>query len=127
MKRFSTAVKLGLLFSLIVAVAVAYGVRRSHETRDRKAACYRVHTETLNSLEASASTIDDQVQEIQADQDDIDKLSNDTANEAVIRRRTQLVENVKLKLTKINQDRAESQRKTEQAQAELSSCLAELN
>jgi hypothetical protein len=33
---------------------------------------------------------------------------------------------VKLKLTKVNKDRAESQRRTEQIEAELSNCLAEV-
>ena len=36
------------------------------------------------------------------------------------------LDGVKLKLTKINKDRAEGQRRTEQIHAELSSCLAEV-
>jgi hypothetical protein len=35
-----------------------------------------------------------------------------------------MIDGLKLKLTKVNTDRAESQRRTEQIQAELSSCLA---
>jgi len=126
MKKRSITIKIGLLVFSIVTLAIVYGVHRSRDVRDRKSACYRAHTETLSLLEASAATINAQVQEIQTDQDDIDKLSSATDNEAVIQRRTQLVEGVKLKLTKINQDRAESQRRVEQAQAELSSCLAEV-
>jgi hypothetical protein len=44
----------------------------------------------------------------------------------VIQRRNRMIDDVKVKLTKVNKDRAEGQRRTEQIQAELSSCLAEV-
>jgi len=42
----------------------------------------------------------------------------------VIQRRDRMIVGVKLKLTKVNKDRAENQRRTEQIQSEFSSCLA---
>jgi hypothetical protein len=53
----------------------------------------------------------------------IDQLGG-TDDENVIQRRDRLIDGVKLKLTKINKDRDENQRRTEQIQTELSSCLA---
>jgi hypothetical protein len=37
-----------------------------------------------------------------------------------------MIDGVKLKLTKVNNDRAENQRRTEQIQTELASCLAKV-
>jgi hypothetical protein len=88
-------------------------------------ACYRANLEKLNALEPSTATIDTEVQEIQQDQDVIDQAGG-TDDETVIQRRDRMIDGVKLKLTKVNQDRAENQRRTEQIQNELSSCLAEV-
>ena len=55
----------------------------------------------------------------------IDQLG-DTDDDTVIQRRNHMIDGVKLKLTKVNKDRTEGQRRTEQIQAELSSCLAEV-
>jgi hypothetical protein len=55
----------------------------------------------------------------------IDQLG-DTDDDTVIQRRNRMIDGVKLKLTKVNKDRAEGQRRAEQIQAELSSCLAEV-
>jgi hypothetical protein len=69
------------------------------------------------------ATINTEVQEIQQDQDVIDQLGG-TDDETVIQRRDRMIVGVKLKLTKVNKDRAENQRRTEQIQSEFSSCLA---
>jgi hypothetical protein len=53
----------------------------------------------------------------------IDQLDG-TDDDTVIQRRNGLIDGVKLKLTKVNKDRAQSQLRFEQIQAELSSCLA---
>jgi len=106
-------------------LAITLGVRQSYDARAHRAACYRANLEKLNSLEPSTAAISTEVQEIQQDQDVIDKLG-ETDDEAVTQRRDHLVEGVKLKLTKVNGDRAENQRRTEQIQAELSSCLADV-
>ena len=47
-----------------------------------------------------------------------------THDDTVIHCRNGLIDGVKLKLNKVNKDRAESQLRIEQIQAELSSCLA---
>jgi hypothetical protein len=116
-------VKLSLLVSLALVVVISYRVRGSYEARAHRTACYRANVEKLNSLEPSMATISTEVQEIQQDQDVIDQLGG-TDDENVIQRRDRLIDGVKLKLIKINKDRDENQRRTEQIQTELSSCLA---
>jgi type II secretory pathway component HofQ len=111
--------------SLVLLVVIVYGVRGSYGARARREACYRANLEKLNSLEPSTATINTEVQEIQQDQDVIDQLGG-TDDETVIQRRDRMVDDVKLKLTKVNKDRAENQRRNEQIQTELSSCLAEV-
>ena len=125
MKKHPIAVKLFLLLFLSLVVAIVYGVRGLYDARAHRAACHRANLEKLNSLEPSTATINTEVQEIQLDQDVIDQLEG-TDDDAVIQRRNRMLDGVKLKLTKVNKDRAESQRRTEQIQAELSSCLAEV-
>jgi hypothetical protein len=125
-KKHPTAVKLFLLLFLSLVVAIVYGVRGLYDARAHRAACYRANLEKLNSLEPSTGTINTEVQEIQLDQDVIDQLPEGTDDDTVIQRRNRMIDGVKLKLTKVNKDRAEGQRRTEQIQAELSSCLAEV-
>ncbi len=125
MKKHPIAVKLFLLLFLSLVVAIAYGVRRSYEARAHRAACYRANLEKRNSLEPSTATINTEVQEIQRDQDVVDQLDG-TDDDTVNQRRNRMIDGVKLKLTKVNKDRAEGQRRTEQIQAELSNCLAEM-
>jgi len=122
-KKHPIAVRLFLLLFLSLVVAIVYGVRR-YDARSHRAACYRANLEKLNSLEPSTATINAEVQEIQLDQDVIDQLEG-TDDDTAIQRRNHMIDGVKLKLTKINKDRAEGQRRTEQIHAELSSCLAE--
>jgi hypothetical protein len=125
-KKPSIAIKIFLLLVLSLAVAIVYGVRGLHDARvHREAACYRANLEKLNSLEPSTTMINTEVEEIQRDQDVIDQLDG-TDDENVIQRRNRMIDGVRLKLTKVNKDRAEGQRRTEQIQAELSSCLAEV-
>ncbi len=124
MKKHPIAVRLFLLLFLCLVVAIVYGVRR-YDARSHRAACYRANLEKLNSLEPSTATINAEVQEIQLDQDVIDQLEG-TDDDTAIQRRNHMIDGVKLKLTKINKDRAEGQRRTEQIRAELSSCLAEV-
>ena len=124
MKKHPIAGKLLLLLFLSLVVAIVYGVRR-YDARSHRAACYRANLEKLNSLEPSTATINAEVQEIQLDQDVIDQLEG-TDDDTAIQRRNRMIDGVKLKLTKVNKDRAEGQRRTEQIQAELSSCLAEV-
>jgi len=125
-KKHSIAIKIFLLLVLSLAVAIVYGVRGLHGARvHREAACYRANLEKLNSLEPSTATINTELQEIQRDQDVIDQLDG-TDEETVIQRRSRMLDGVRLKLTKVNKDRAESQRRTEQIEAELSNCLAEV-
>jgi hypothetical protein len=124
-KKHPIAVKLFLPLFLSLVVAIVYGVRASYDTRTHRAACYRANLEKLNSLEPSTATINTEIQEIQLDQDVIDQLGN-TDDDTVIQRRNRTIDGVKLKLTKVNKDRAEGQRRTEQIQAELLSCLAEV-
>ena len=124
MKKHPIAVKLFLLLFLSLVVAIVYGVRGLYDARAHRAACYRANLGKLNSLEPSTATINAEVQEIQLDQDVIDRLEG-TDDDDVIQRRNRMLDRVKLKLTKVNRDRAEGQRRTEQIQAELSSCLAE--
>ena len=124
MKKHPIAVRLFLLLFLCLVVAIVYGVRR-YDARSHRAACYRANLEKLNSLEPSTATINTEVQEIQLDQDVIDQLEG-TDDDTVIQRRNRMIDGVKLKLTKVNKDRADGQRRTEQIQAELSSCLAEV-
>jgi hypothetical protein len=124
-KKYPIAVKLSLLLFLPLVIAIVYGVRRSYEGRAHLAACYRANLEKRNSLEPSAATIDTEVQEIQRDQDAIDQLGG-TDDDSVNQRRNRMIDGVKLKLTKVNKDRTDGQRRTEQIQAELSNCLAEV-
>jgi len=119
-KKHPIAVRLFLLLFLCLVVAIVYGVRR-YDARSHRAACYRANLEKLNSLEPSTATINTEVQEIQLDQDVIDQLEG-TDDDTAIQRRNHMIDGVKLKLTKINKDRAEGQRRTEQIRAELSSC-----
>ena len=125
MKKHLTVVKLSLLVSLALVVMIVYGVRESYVARAQRTACHRANLEKLNSLEPSVVTINTEVQEIQQDQDVIDQLGG-TDDETVIQRRDRMIGGVKLKLTKVNKDRAEKQRRTEQIQSELSSCLAKV-
>ena len=125
MTKHPTAVRLSLLISLTLVVVIACGVRRSYVARAQRAACHRVNLEKLNSLEPSTATINTEVEEIQQDQDVIDQLGG-TDDETVIQRRDRIIEGVKLKLTKVNKDRVDNQRLTEQIQNELSTCLAEV-
>ncbi len=125
MKKHPIAVKLFLLLFLSLVVAIVYGVRGLYDARAHRAACYRANLEKLNSFEPSTVTINTEVQAIQLDQDVIDQLEG-TDDDTVIQRRNRMIDGVKLKLTKVNKDRAEGQRRTEQIQAELSSCLAEV-
>jgi hypothetical protein len=124
-KNHPIAVKLFLLLFLSLVVAIVYEVRGLYDARAHRAACYRANLDKLNSLEPSTATINTEVQEIQLDQDVIDQLDG-TDDDTVIQRRNRMIDGVKLKLTKVNKDRAEGQRCTEQIQAELSSCLAEV-
>ena len=123
MKKQPIAIK--LLLSLSLVGAIAYGVYARYDAGTRRAACYRANRERLNSLEPSTATINAEIQEIQLDQDAIDQLDG-TDDDAVIERRNRMIDGVKVKLTKVNNDRAETQRRTERIQAELSSCLAEM-
>jgi len=123
-KKQPIAVRLFLLLFLSLVVAIVYGVRGFYDARAHRAACYRANLEKLNSLEPSTATINAEVQEIQLDQDVIDQLEG-TDDDTAIQRRNRMIDGVKLKLTKINKDRAEGQHRTEQIHAELSTCLAE--
>ena len=125
MKKHPIAVKLLLLLFLSLVVAMVYGVRGVHDARAHRAACFHANLEKLNSVEPSTATINTEVQQIQLDQDVIDQLDG-TDDDTVIQRRNRVIDGVKLKLTKVNKDRADGQRRTEQIQAELSSCLAEV-
>ena len=125
MKKHPTVIRLSLLVSLALVVVIIYGFGRSYVARAQRAACHRANLEKLSSLEPSMDTINTEVEDIQQDQDVIDQLGG-TDDETVIERRDRMIDGVKLKLTKVNQDRAESQRRTEQIQAELSNCLAEM-
>ena len=125
MKKQPIAVKLSLLLFLCLVVAIAYRVRGLHDARVHRAACDSDNLDKRNSLELSTAAINSEVQEIQRDQDLIDQLG-DTDDETVIQRRNHTIDGVKLKLTKVNKDRGEGQRRTEQLEAELSSCLAEM-
>jgi hypothetical protein len=123
MKR--TIIAVSLLLAAGLVVAIVYGVHGSYDARAHRAACHRANLEKLNSLEPLTATINTEVREIQLDQDVIDRLDG-TDDDTVIQRRNRMLDGVKLKLTKVNKDRAEGQRRTEQIQAELSSCLAEV-
>jgi hypothetical protein len=123
-KKHPIAGKLLLLLFLTLVVAIVYGVYGLYDARAHRAACYRANLEKLNALEPSTATINTEVQEIQLDQDVIDQLEG-TDDDTAIQRRNRMIDGVKLKLTKINKDRAEGQHRTEQIHAELSSCLAE--
>ena len=125
MKKHPIAVKLFLLLFLSLVVAIVYGVRALYDARAHRAACNHANLEKLNSLEPSTATINTEVQKIQLDQDVIDQLEG-TDDDTVIQRRNRMIDGVKLKLTKVNKDRSDGQRRTEQIQAELSSCLAEV-
>ena len=125
MKKHPTVVELSLLVSVALVVVIVYGVRESYVARAQRAACRRANLEKINSLEPSVATINTEVQEIQQDQDVIDQLGG-TDDETVIQRRDRMIGGVKLKLTKVSNDRAENERRTEQIQSELSSCLAKV-
>jgi len=122
-KKRPIAIKLVLLLFLSLVVAIVYRVRGVYDARAHRAACYRANLEKLNSLEPSTATINTEVQAIQLDQDAIDQLG-DTDDDTVIQRRNRMIDGVHLKLTKVNNDRAEGQRRAERIQAEFSSCLA---
>jgi hypothetical protein len=124
-KKHPIAVKLFLLLFLSLVVAMVYGVRGVYDARAHRAACFHANLEKLNSVEPSTATINTEVQQIQLDQDVIDQLEG-TDDDTVIQRRNRVIDGLKLKLTKVNKDRADGQRRTEQIQAELSSCLAEV-
>jgi len=124
LKKHPIAVRLFLLLFLSLVVAIVYGVRR-YDARSHRAACYRANLQKLNFLEPSTATINAEVQEIQLDQDVIDQLEG-TDDDTAIQRRNHMIDGVKLKLTKVNKDRAEGQHRTEQIHAELSSCLADV-
>lgn len=124
MKKYPIAIKIFLPLFLFLVVAIVYKVHASYDARAHRAACYRANREKLNSLEPSAATINAEVQQIQLDQDAIDRIGN-TDDDNVIQSKNRMIDGVRLKLTKVNQDRAESERRTEQIQAELTSCLAE--
>jgi hypothetical protein len=123
-KKHPIAVKLSLLLFLSLIVAIVYGVYGLYDARVHRAACHRANLEELNSLAPLTATINTEVQEIQLDQDAIDRLDEGTDDDTVIQRRNRMIDGVRLKLTKVNKDRVESQRRTEQIQADLSSCLA---
>jgi uncharacterized protein HemX len=124
-KKHLTVLKVSLVVSLALAAVVVYGVRRSYDARAHREACYRANLEKLNSVELSTAKINTEVQEIQQDQDVIDQLTG-TDDETVIQRRDRMIDGVKLKLTRVNKDRAQNQHRREQIQTELSSCLAEV-
>jgi hypothetical protein len=124
-RQYPTVVKLFLLASLALVVVIVYGLRGSYDARVHREACYRAHREKLNSLGPSTATINTEIQEIQQDQDAIDQVG-ETDDETAIQRRDRMIDAVMLKLAKVNKDRAENQRRTEQIQAELSNCLAEV-
>jgi hypothetical protein len=123
MKR--TIIVVSLLLAAGSVVAIVYGVRGSYDARAHRAACHRANLEKLNSLGSLTATINSEVQEIQLDQDAIDRLGA-TDDDTVIQRRNRMIDGVKLKLTKVNKDRAEGQRRAEQIQSELSNCLAKV-
>ena len=125
MKKHPITTKLFLLFCLSLVAVIVYGVHARYDVRTRREACYRANREKLTSVEPSTETITAEVQEIQLDQDVIDQLSG-TDDDTVIQRRNHMIDGVKLKLTKVNKDRAESQRRNEQIQAEFLSCLAQV-
>ena len=125
MRQRPIAIKLFMLLSLCLVIASLYRMHAIHNARTRREECYRANLEKLKALQPSTATIDTEVQEIQQDQDVIDQLGG-TDDEAVIQRRDRMVDGVKFKLTKVNQDRTENQRRTEQIQTELSNCLAEV-
>lgn len=125
MKKHPTAMRLSLLVSVALVVVIIYSLGRSYVARAQRAACHRANLEKLNSLEPSMATINTEVEEIQQDQDVIDQLGG-TDDETVIQRRDRMIDGVKLKLTKVNKDRVENQRRTELIQSDLSSCLAEV-
>jgi hypothetical protein len=124
-KKRPIAIKLFLLLLLFLAVASVYRVRGVYDDRAHRAACYRANLEKQNSLEPSPATINAEVQSIQVDQDAIDQLG-DTDDDTVIQRRNRMIDGVHLRLSKVNQDRAEGQRRSEQIRAELLSCLADV-
>ena len=125
MKKRPIAIKLGLLLLLALVVASVYRVRGVYDAQAHRDACYRDNREKENSLEPSSATINGELQAIQTNQDAIDRLG-DTDDDTVIQRRNQMIDGVKLKLTKVNHDRAESQRRTEQIRAEFVRCLADV-
>ena len=125
MKKHPIAIKLFLLVCLCLVIAIGYRVRGVYDARGQRAACHRANLEKLDSLEPSPATINTELQEIQLDQDVIDRIG-ETDDETAIQRRNRMIDGVKIKLTKVNKDRAEGQRRAEQIQEELASCLAEV-
>ncbi|MGZ3336970.1 MAG: hypothetical protein ACXVBV_16720 [Isosphaeraceae bacterium] len=123
MKR--TIIAVSLLLAAGLVVAIVYGVRGSYHARAHRVACHRANLEKLNALGPLTATINSEVQEIQLDQDVIDRIGA-TDDDTVIQRRNRMIDGVRLKLAKVNKDRAEGQRRTEQIEAELSNCLAEV-
>jgi hypothetical protein len=124
-KKHPIAIKLVVLLFLALVLAIVYHVRMAYDARAYRAACYRANLEKFNSLEPSTATINTELQAIQLDQDVIDRLEG-TDDETVIHRRHRMIDGVNLKLTKVNRDRAEGQRRAEQIRAELSSCLTDM-
>ena len=125
MKKHPIAIKLVLLLFLSLVVVIVYRVRGVYDARAHRAACYRANLQKESSIEPSPASINTELQAIQLDQDAIDQLG-DTDDDTVIQRRNRMIDGVHLKLTKVNQDRAEGQRRSEQIQSELSSCLADV-
>jgi len=121
----AVVVKLSLLMVVALVVVIVYNLRSSYVARTHRAACYRAKDEKLNFLGPSSATINTELQEIQQDQDVIDRLDG-TDDATVIQRRDRMIDGLKLKLTKVNKDRAENQLRTEQIQAELAICLVEV-
>jgi len=122
MKR--TTIAASLLLAAGLVVAIVYGVHASYDARAHRAECHRANLEKLNALGPLTATINSEVQEIQLDQDAIDRIGA-TDDDTVVQRRNRMLDGVKLKLSKVNKDRAEGQRRAEEIQAELSNCLAE--
>lgn len=125
MKKRPIAIKLVLLLLLCLVGASVYRVRGVYDARAHRDACHRANLEKENSLEPSSATINGELQAIQVDQDAIDRLG-DTDDDTVIQSRNRMIDGVKLKLTKVNQDRAQGQRRSEEIRAELLSCLADV-
>ena len=124
-KKQPTVVELSLLVSLALVVVIVYGVREFYVARAQRDACHRANLEKLSS----ARTLGGDYQHRgpgDSTRPRRDRSARGTDDETVIQRRDRMIDGVKLKLTKVNKDRAENQRRTEQIQSELSSCLAKV-